>query len=175
VLGVALAVHNIAELSEADGLTVDVEGEGQSSLRATSGTSWCGARGWCTRRRGRPFRGLSVRQWNHIPPGRGPRVERQRVAPGILGANALLGEPLGQDALMDLAVGQEGHPDNLGASLRGGVTITCWDAETRAVVSLPVPDGVEFAVLVPDFEASTAAARAALPASYPRPTPSTTS
>ena len=50
---------------------------------------------------------------------------------------------------MDLAVGQEGHPDNLGASLRGGVTVTCWDAETRAVVSLPVPDGVEFAVLVP--------------------------
>ena len=70
---------------------------------------------------------------------------------------------------MDLAVGQEGHPDNLGASLRGGVTVTCWDAEIRAVVSLPVPDGVEFAVLVPDFEASTAAARAALPASYPRP------
>jgi homoserine kinase len=49
------------------------------------------------------------------------------------------------------------------------VTITCWDAETRAVVSLPVPDGVEFAVLVPDFEASTVAARAALPESYPRP------
>ena len=70
---------------------------------------------------------------------------------------------------MDLAVAQEGHPDNLGASLHGGVTVTCWDAETRAVVSLPVPEGIEFAVLVPDFEASTAAARAALPASYPRP------
>src|SRR5262245_25995181 len=69
---------------------------------------------------------------------------------------------------MDLAVGQEGHPDNLGASLRGGVTATCWDAETRAIVSLPVPDAVEFAVLIPDFEASTAAARAALPESYPR-------
>ena len=41
--------------------------------------------------------------------------------------------------------------------------------ETRAVVALPVPDAVEFAVLVPAFEASTAAARAALPASYPRP------
>jgi homoserine kinase len=69
---------------------------------------------------------------------------------------------------MDLAVRQEGHPDNLGASLHGGVTVTCWDDETRSVVSLPVPEGVEFAVLVPDFEASTAAARAALPASYPK-------
>ena len=70
---------------------------------------------------------------------------------------------------MDLAVGQEGHPDNVGAALHGGVTATCWDGETRAVVAMPVPDGVEFAVLVPGFEASTAAARAALPASYPRP------
>ena len=69
---------------------------------------------------------------------------------------------------MDLAVGQEGHPDNVGAALHGGVTVTCWDAETRAVVALPVPDAVEFAVLVPAFEASTAAARAALPASYTR-------
>src|SRR6185295_10209486 len=109
-----------------------------------------------------------VRQWNHIPPGRGLGSSASAWLLGILGANALLGEPLGQDALMDLAVGQEGHPDNLGASLHGGVTVTCWDAETRAVVSLPVPDGVEFAVLIPDFEASTAAARAALPASYPR-------
>jgi homoserine kinase len=49
------------------------------------------------------------------------------------------------------------------------VTVTCWDAEARAVVALPVPDVVEFAVLVPAFEASTAAARAALPPSYPRP------
>src|SRR5262249_26768833 len=80
-----------------------------------------------------------------------------------------LGSPLDPDAVMDLAVGQEGHPDNLGASLYGGVTATCWDGETRAIVSLPVPEGVEFALLVPDFEASTAAARAALPAAYPRP------
>jgi homoserine kinase len=118
---------------------------------------------------GRPFRGLTIRQRNQIPPGRGLGSSGSAWLAGILGANALLGEPLGRDGVMDLAVAQEGHPDNLGASLRGGVTVTCWDAETRAIVSLPVPDGIEFALLVPDFEASTAAARAALPASYPRP------
>jgi homoserine kinase len=168
VLGVALAVHNVAELTEIDGLTVDVEGEGQASLpRDERNVVVRGARLVYDATK-HPFRGLAVRQRNHIPPGRGLGSSASAWLLGILGANALLGEPLGQDALMDLAVGQEGHPDNLGASLRGGVTVTCWDAETRAVVSLPVPDGVEFAVLVPDFEASTAAARAALPASYPR-------
>ena len=169
VLGVALALHNVAELAESDGLTVEVEGEGEASLpRDGRNVVVRGAR-LVYEAAGRPFRGLAVRQRNRIPPGRGLGSSASAWLAGILGANALLGEPLGRDGLMDLAVGQEGHPDNLGASLRGGVTVTCWDAETRAVVSLPVPDGVEFAVLVPDFEASTAAARAALPASYPRP------
>jgi homoserine kinase len=169
VLGVALALHNVAELAEADGLTVEVEGEGGASLpRDERNVVVRGAR-LVYEAAGRRFRGLTIHQWNHIPPGRGLGSSGTAWLLGLLGANALLEEPLGQDALMDFAVREEGHPDNLGASLRGGVTVTCWDAETRAVVSLPVPRGIEFAVLVPDFEASTAAARAALPASYPRP------
>jgi homoserine kinase len=169
VLGVALALHNVAELAEADGLTVEIEGEGAESLpRDGRNVVVRGAR-LVYEVAARPFRGLTVRQRNRIPPSRGLGSSASAWLAGILGANALLGAPLGPDAVMDLAVGQEGHPDNLGASLYGGVTATCWDAETRAVVSLPVPEAVEFAVLVPDFEASTAAARAALPASYPRP------
>lgn len=169
VLGVALALHNIAELAEADGLTVEIDGEGAESLpRDGRNVVVRGAR-LVYEATARPFRGLAVRQLNRIPPSRGLGSSASAWLAGILGANALLGAPLGPDAVMDLAVGQEGHPDNLGASLYGGVTATCWDAETRAVVSLPVPEAVEFAVLVPDFEASTAAARAALPASYPRP------
>jgi homoserine kinase len=169
VLGVALALHNVAELAEADRITVEIEGEGAASLpRDARNVVVRGAR-LVYEATGQPFRGLAVRQTNRIPPSRGLGSSGSAWLAGILGTNALLGDPLGPDALMDLAVGQEGHPDNLGASLRGGVTATCWDAETRAIVSLPVPDAVEFAVLVPDFEASTAAARAALPATYPRP------
>lgn len=168
VLGVALALHNLAELAEHDGLAVEIEGEGAASLpRDGRNIVVRGAR-LVYEAAGRPFRGLAVRQRNRIPPSRGLGSSASAWLAGVLGANALLGEPLGSDALMDLAVGQEGHPDNVGAALHGGVTVTCWDGETRAVVALPASDAVEFAVLVPAFEASTAAARAALPASYPR-------
>jgi homoserine kinase len=168
VLGVALGLHNVAELAEADRVTVEVEGEGAASLpRDGRNVVVRGAR-LVYETVGRPFRGLAVRQRNRIPPSRGLGSSGSAWLAGILGANALLGDPLGSDAMMELAVGQEGHPDNLGASLHGGVTVTCWDGETRAILSLPVPRGVEFALLVPDFEASTASARAALPASYPR-------
>jgi homoserine kinase len=169
VLGVALALHNVADLTEADGVTVEIEGEGAGTLpRDGRNVVIRGAR-LVYATAGRPFRGLALRQRNRIPPGRGLGSSAAAWLAGVLGANALLGEPLGPDDLMDLAVGQEGHPDNVGAALHGGVTATCWDAEVRAVVALPVPDAIEFAVLVPAFEASTAAARAALPASYARP------
>jgi homoserine kinase len=69
---------------------------------------------------------------------------------------------------MELAVAQEGHPDNLGAALAGGLTVTCWDAEARVVVPLPVPPSVRFTLLVPRQEASTRVARAALPPTYSR-------
>lgn len=169
VLGIALALHNVAELGEGDRVLVEIEGEGAASLPRDEGNVVVRGARLVYEAVGRPFRGLSVRQWNHVPPSRGLGSSASAWLAGILGANALLGDPLGPDAVMDLAVGQEGHPDNVGAALHGGVTATCWDGETRAVVTLPVPDGVEFAVLVPGFEASTAAARAALPASYSRP------
>lgn len=114
------------------------------------------------------FRGLHLRQTNRIPPSRGLGSSASAWLCGILGANALLGEPLSREAMMDLAVAQEGHPDNLAAALHGGFTVACWDAGTRAVVPLPVPKGLGFALLVPDLEASTGAARAALPPVYPR-------
>jgi homoserine kinase len=168
VLGVALALHNVAELGEADGVSVEIEGEGAGSLpRDERNVVVRGAR-LVYDAMGRPFRGLTIRQRNGIPPSRGLGSSASAWLAGLLGANAILGEPLGTAALMDLAVGQEGHPDNVGAALHGGVTVTCWDADTRAVVTLPVTGAVEFAVLVPEFEASTAVARAALPATYTR-------
>jgi homoserine kinase len=168
VLGVALALHNVAELAESDALSVEIEGEGAAGLpRDGRNVVVKGAR-LVYEAAGRRFQGLAIRQLNGIPPGRGLGSSGSAWLAGILGANALLGSPLAPDAMMDLAVAQEGHPDNLGASLHGGVTATCWDDETRSVVSLPVPEGVEFGLLVPDFEASTVAARAALPATYPR-------
>jgi homoserine kinase len=57
----------------------------------------------------------------------------------------------------------EGHPDNVGAALRGGFVI-CDGPDVRRV---PAPDALE-AVLVVPFEAVvTSEARAALPASVP--------
>lgn len=168
MLALALALYNTVELEEADGVRVDIEGEGADWLpRDDRNLVVQGAR-LVYRRAGCPFRGLRVRQQNAIPPARGLGSSASAWLAGILGANALLGEPLGREAVLDLAVAQEGHPDNVGAALAGGLAVTCWDGEAHVVVGLPVPGGIGFALLVPEERASTAAARAALPAAYPR-------
>ncbi len=168
MLGLALALYNEIELAEAEGLDVTIEGEGADRLpRDARSLVVRGAR-LVYEAAGRPFRGLRVRQTNRIPPSRGLGSSASAWLGGMLGANALLEGPLTADQVMELAVRQEGHPDNLAAALRGGFTVTCWDAEVRAVLSLPVPSALRFALLVPHREASTAEARAALPSAYPR-------
>jgi homoserine kinase len=165
---VALELYNEFELGEADGLDIAISGEGAERLpRDERSLVVRGARLVYTAA-GRPFRGLQVRQVNRIPPSRGLGSSATAWLGGILGANRLLAGPLDAEQVMELAVREEGHPDNLAAALHGGFTVTCWDADLRAVVPLPAPPALRFALLVPRQEASTAEARAALPATYSR-------
>src|SRR5262249_18156378 len=71
VLGVALGLHNGAELAEADRVTVEVEGEGAASLPRDGGNVVVRGARLVYETTGRPFPGLAVRQRNRIPPSRG--------------------------------------------------------------------------------------------------------
>ncbi len=62
-----------------------------------------------------------------------------------------------------LATELEGHPDNVGAALRGGFVI-CDGPDVRQV---PAPDALEAVLVVPAEAVATSAARAALPEQVP--------
>jgi homoserine kinase len=62
-----------------------------------------------------------------------------------------------------LAASLEGHPDNVGAALRGGFVI-CDGPDVRRV---PAPDELEAILVVPEEAVTTSQARAALPSSVP--------
>jgi homoserine kinase len=65
--------------------------------------------------------------------------------------------------LLALATELEGHPDNVGAALRGGFVI-CDGPDVRGI---PAPDELEAVLVVPAEPVRTAAARAALPDRVP--------
>jgi homoserine kinase len=163
VLGLALALHNEVTLEEADGVSVAIVGEGAGRL--APGADNVVARGvrMAFEAAGRPFRGAALRCLNRIPPSRGLGSSAAAWVAGLVGGNALLGSPLGQEALLVLAARAEGHPDNVTAALLGGLTVSCWTGSRVAAVTLPVPPDITWIVLVPEIEGSTREARAVLP------------
>jgi homoserine kinase len=100
-----------------------------------------------------------------IPPGRGLGYSGAARVGGLLAAAVQQGRPVHEDRtdLLAAATELEGHPDNVGASIHGGVVVA---AAGRAVrVPLAVPAVV--VVWIPPEETSTDAAREVLPATVP--------
>lgn len=85
------------------------------------------------------------------------------IVGGAFAARLLLRAPLDDAALLDLAVGLEGHPDNVTAALFGGVVVVAHNGATlRWTRLLPVlPLAVVLAI--PALEIETVAARQVLP------------
>ncbi len=82
------------------------------------------------------------------------------VVAGLVAADSLF--ELDAD-LLEHATAMEGHPDNVGAALRGGIVL----CTGGTVTPLDVPAGLETLVVVPREAVRTALARAALPAEVP--------
>src|SRR6478736_1793648 len=126
-LGLALSLYDEVDAwacesglaIEIDGEGADLAGEGEDHLvvRAMRKTfAACGSQ---------PT-GLGLRCVNRIPHGRGLGSSAAAIVAGILAARALAGAgaaALPDGALLGLATGMEGHPDNAAACLGGGLTI----------------------------------------------------
>jgi homoserine kinase len=87
---------------------------------------------------------------------------------GLVGANALMGEPLSREKLLELAIDLEGHPDNVVPSLVGGLCLTARAASQRwRVLRCEWSDRVKAVVAIPAIRLSTSEARRAMPRSIP--------
>ena len=167
-LGLALALYNEIEAQESDRVTVTIDGEGADQLAANERNVVAGAVRAAYEAAGRPFRGCAITCVNRIPLARGLGSSAAAWVGGLVAGNALLGSPLDPQALLALAARAEGHPDNVAAALLGGLTVAYGGADGARALSLPVPPGLRFIVLVPEVSMPTAEARAILPQSVPR-------
>jgi len=149
-------------------VTVAIEGEGADQLAADERNVVACAVRAAYEAAGRPFRGCAITCVNRIPLARGLGSSAAAWVGGLVAGNALLGSPLDGQALLALAARAEGHPDNVAAALLGGLTVAYGGADGARALSLPVPPGLRFIVLVPEVSMPTAEARAILPQSVPR-------
>lgn len=165
-LGVALTMYNEVEMGPSDRLDIaSLDGtpvpQGPDNLVYQSAVrlfEMCG----------REISGLKLRQINAIPMTRGLGSSSACIVAGLLGANAMLGEPVGKQDLLNLAAAIEGHPDNIAPALLGGLVTSVMEHHQVSSISVPVSPNVRFAVMVPNFPMKTEFARSLLPASVSR-------
>ena len=112
--------------------------------------------------------GLEARVNLAVPPARGLGSSATAIVAGLVGANALMGNPLPKEKLLELAIDIEGHPDNVVPSLLGGLCMTAKAASERwRVVRCEWFSSIKAVVAIPALRLSTSEARRAMPKSVP--------
>jgi len=193
-------VFNDLRLSTVDSLgcpvtafRLTVEGEGSAELPTGAGNlvvagarlafleagfSGGGAPGGCSGWEG--FPPVHFHLTNRIPIGAGLGSSSAAIVAGLLAGLALTGHALavgGEERLLQLAAGVEGHVDNLAPCLYGGAQIGVHTAPPGGggggggrwyTTVLATPPGLQCVLFIPHARQSTEGARAVLPASVPR-------
>jgi homoserine kinase len=123
-------------------------------------------------RRGEHRVGGALSVSSEIPVGRGLGASAAAVVAGLMLAAAASGDlDPDREQMLAQAARAEGHGDNAGPSLFGGlVGIAPGGSFGVRAFPLPLSSEVAFVYAAPPVLVSTAAARAALPAEYSRPT-----
>jgi len=175
-LGLALNMHDryMAQVMDEPGVDIDVTGEGADAVPTTDknlvikamykGFDFLG---------GRP-RGISLRQLNVIPHGRGLGSSAAAIVGGLALARALvLGgtERMSHEDMLNIANEMEGHPDNVSAAIYGSANVAWQESQRGKVIAqslnIEVDPRISALAFVPAAELSTSKARKMLPESIP--------
>lgn len=110
----------------------------------------------------RPLPGLDIAVHSDIPVARGLGSSGAAIVAGLLLARELTQANWTRDALIQIGIELEGHPDNVAAALCGGLTL-CLPGQPPLVIEERVHPSLAFALAWPERKLATPQARAALP------------
>ncbi len=111
----------------------------------------------------KPFSGYKITIDQNVPVTRGLGSSSSAIVGGLAGANYLLGNPLSEDEILNIACNMEGHPDNVAPALLGGFVVSVQEGRKVHYIKADVSDEITFAALIPDFHFSTKKSRGLLP------------
>ncbi|MEX1248037.1 MAG: homoserine kinase [Anaerolineales bacterium] len=106
--------------------------------------------------------GLHILCAQNIPINGGLGSSAAAIASGLLAANALLGNPMSLETLLQLGAAMEGHADNLAAVLFGGLVLVTEENGRYRAQKLECAQ-LRAVVVAPDIELRTPESRRALP------------
>jgi homoserine kinase len=113
-------------------------------------------------------RGFDLEIDNRIPVGVGLGSSAAAIVAGLSASRWLADHNLFDEEIISLASCREGHPDNVAAAWEGGFTLAAQAGDRVTAFSCPVPDSLQFALVVPNYAVPTEKAREVLPDNYSR-------
>jgi homoserine kinase len=171
VLGLALDHHNEVELrgwrrALSPRFVVHIDGEGSSTLPVNRTNLVVRMVRKTMERLKADVETIEIRLVNRIPLSRGLGSSSAAIVGGIVAANAAFGRRLSVQDMMDMAVAEEGHPDNVVPALVGGLCVaarTPRGTRYAAWKDARLFRDLKAVMCMPDFELSTDKAREILP------------
>ena len=173
-LGMALDLCNevtlqVGHIGDASGVD-HISGAGADSLATDESNLVLRAANALYRKLGQTPPPLRATLHNRIPLARGLGSSGAAAIGGLVAANILTGEHLGEADLLALATDIEGHPDNVAPALMGGLVISAVaearDGRRILTHRLPPPP-VAIVLCIPDQPLATEVARRVLPQHVP--------
>ncbi|KAA8666482.1 homoserine kinase [Clostridium sp. MT-14] len=114
-----------------------------------------------------PYEGFKINVIKcDIPICRGLGSSSACIVGGISAANAIMGNKMSLENIIDLATEIEGHPDNVVPATLGGMVISLRVGEKIKYSKVTIPSKLKFVAMIPSFQVSTALSREVLPATY---------
>lgn len=98
-----------------------------------------------------------------IPIARGLGSSTSLIVAGIFAANEVMKKPYTVDELYSICCNIEGHPDNVGPAIYGGLSCGYKIDDKYKHISYPVNSKLKFLAVVPDQKIATKISRAVLP------------
>ena len=108
-------------------------------------------------------KGLKLTIVNGIPAIRGLGGSGTAILGGLLTANVLCGNMFSLSEILNFSTAIEGHPDNVAASLYGGLVISVQEEEHIHTIQLVCDPALHVVLAIPEFTLSTQKARDILP------------
>mmetsp|Transcript_3305 Transcript_3305/g.7809 ORF Transcript_3305/g.7809 Transcript_3305/m.7809 type:complete len:371 (-) Transcript_3305:113-1225(-) len=161
--GLALDIWNEVTVERATAFSMEIEGEGSAFLpRTAEGNLVCKGVEAAFKVTGKEMPTLRYWTRNRIPFAKGLGSSSAAIVSGILAGLALSGYNLhvrGEEELLQIATGIEGHPDNVAPCIYGGFQLGIHTGKRWWTGRVPVPHGLMCVVFCPDHVTETSEAR----------------
>ncbi|MDR6719569.1 homoserine kinase [Paenibacillus sp. 2003] len=162
-LGMALSLYAWLEMKPAKQTTFHLHGDHLTGLPTDKSNLIYEVAQMVFNEAGVSIPELEISMYSDIPLTRGLGSSASAIVGALAAANALIGAPLSDAKLLDMATSLEKHPDNVGASLYGGIITAAWNGQQVDHIRIEPHQDLQALVIVPEFQLSTSKARNVIP------------